>query len=57
MRSRALTTLSLSLSLTHLQEVSRRSSEYLKDLVVAGILAELEEHSAKQLEYLVSGDI
>jgi molybdopterin converting factor small subunit len=42
---------------SHLQEVSRRSSEDLKDLVVAGILAELEEHSAKQFKYLVGRDI
>lgn len=41
----------------HLQEVSRRRPEDLKNLIVAGVLAKLEEHPPEELQDRVGRDI
>lgn len=44
-------------SAIYLQKVPGRSPKHLENLVVAGILAELEEHPAEQLEDFVRWNV
>lgn len=40
-----------------LEEIPRRRTEHLENLVVAGVLAELEERLAEQLEDVAGGNV
>lgn len=44
----------MAIDLVYLQKVTWRGAEHLKYLIIARVLAELEERLAKQFQYIVS---